>query len=98
MPMHVADHAAHMVHVLVGVVGLILTEDLDDLPARLVPLRLPVAVALALALRLLRLEPVLELLAGHVHGFVELLDDLLVAFRHSGFLPSSLDNDLTLDC
>src|SRR5919112_4579913 len=43
---------------------------------------LPTAVALSHRLRLVRLEPLLQLLSGHIDGLVELLKYLLVALCH----------------
>ena len=62
--MDVADYPSHMLDVVVGVVGLVLFEYLDDLAARFVALGLAPAVLLAYLLGLVRLEPLLELLAA----------------------------------
>ena len=82
MALDVAVDALHVLQVIVLVVGLVLAEDLDDLPARLVPLGLAPIVALADRLGLLGLEPLFELLGRHVDGLVELVDDLLPGVRH----------------
>jgi hypothetical protein len=79
---NIADDPPHVVDVLVGVVGLVLSEYLYDLAARFVALGLAPAVLLAYLLGIFAFEPLLELLAAHVDRLVELLHDLLVALGH----------------
>src|SRR5688572_25720510 len=81
----VADDPPHVVDIVPRVVGLVLPEDLDNLSARLVALGFAPAVALTDRVQLVSLEPVLQLLSGHVDRLVELLNHLLVALCH---LPS----------
>ena len=77
-----------MVEVGVGVVGLVFLEDLYDPSPRLVPLGL--TLSLPDRFELLSLEPVLELLGGHVHGVAELVYDLLPVFVRHGRFPLDL--------
>jgi hypothetical protein len=81
----VIGYPPHVVEVILGVVGLVLSEDLDDLAARLVALGLAPAVLLADRFGLVGFKSLLKLLRVHVDRLVELLDDLLVALGH---LPS----------
>jgi hypothetical protein len=77
----VAVYLLHVVEVVVGVVRLVLLQETHDPAPRLVALGL--ALALPDGLGLVGLEPVLELLAGHVHGLFELVYRLLaVVVRH----------------
>ena len=85
MAMDIADGPPNMVDVLISVVRPVLSEDLDNLAARLVALGLAPAVLLTDLFGLVGFKPLLKLLRAHVDRLVELLNNLLVALGH---LPS----------
>src|SRR5579875_1897526 len=85
VPVHVADDLPHRRDVVVRQVTLLRPEDPDDPAALLVARRLALAAGVADRLRLVRLQPLLELVRGHVDGLLPVVPHVVDALllRHA---------------
>src|SRR5579875_740076 len=96
VPVHVADDLPHRRDVVVGQVTLLRPEDPDDPAALLVARRLALAAGVADRLRLVRLQPLLELVRGHVDGLLPVVPHVVDALllRHASRLATAAPHPL----